>query len=330
MRRFFRITCVVILLLTISLLSISLLNNNTQERKDGIQPNVDKIRVAFSHSEGMNPWTTDLIDSFVQAAEPENIELIYHVPMENTAEWQLNDLALLLDYDIDYLVIFPKEANVLDATLEKAWQKNVPVILISRQAHEEKNYTVIISTDYVMEGRICAQLLAEKFQGKACNIVEIKGPNDSSIATDRSKGFYDELKKYPNMHVVAIGNGNFDRLTAQYAMENIIINSPKDSFNAVFACSDEDGLGVLQALKLAGFNPGEDIGIVSINGIQDVLKAIVAGEYTATVESSPKIGYVAFDMIAQLERGYRKSGYVVMPYEIFDGRNAQRALSVLY
>ena len=60
-------------------------------------------------------------------------------------------------------------------------------------------------------------------------------------------------------------------------------------FNAVFAPTDEDGLGVLQALKLAGAKPGKNIVIVSIEGIQDVLKAIIAEEYLATVKSDTRL-----------------------------------------
>lgn len=51
-----------------------------------------------------------------------------------------------------------------------------------------------ISADYLREGAICAQLLAEKYAGRSCNIVEIYGTESSPSAKARSKGFHQALK----------------------------------------------------------------------------------------------------------------------------------------
>jgi ABC-type sugar transport system substrate-binding protein len=302
--------------------------------KSANQGNTDekKVRkVAFSQTEGINPWTTDMINSFKKAANSKNMELIYHNPEVNSSEWQLQDLYSLLDEDIDYLVVFPRETRILEGVLKKAREKGVSVILLSQQADAEPgvSYLTTIYTDYKKEGQKCAQVLVEKFARKPCKIIEIVGTEGSVVAMGRSLGFRLEIKKHPNMTIVDVGVGDFDRLIAQRTMENIIQNNP-NAFNAVFAHSDEAGLGVLQALKVAGYAPGKEVSIVSVNGVQDVLKAIIAGEYTATVESNPKVGYVAFDIIEQAERGFEPSKHVVMPYQVFDEGNAEYFLAFSY
>lgn len=155
--------------------------------------------------------------------------------------------------------------------------------------------------------------------------MEIQGSVGSIVARDRDVGFRQEIKKHPNMQICASEVGDFNRITAEKAMENIIINS-HNSFNAVFAHSDEDGLGALQALKGAGMDPGKNISIVSVNGVQDVLKAILAGEYLATVENNPKLGYVVFEVIDQMERGTVPPSQIVMPYRIIDYSNAMECM----
>ena len=84
------------------------------------------------------------------------------------------------------------------------------------------------------------------------------------------------VREHSNLYVSKRVESSGNRLTAQKVTESVIADQDID-FNAVFAQSDEDGLGVLQALKLAGMEPGEDVVIVSIGGIQDVFKAIMPG-----------------------------------------------------
>lgn len=66
-----------------------------------------------------------------------------------------------------------------------------------------------ISADYLREGAICAQLLAEKYAGRSCNIVEIYGTESSPSAKARSKGFHQALKNYPQLHNLDTEYGNF-------------------------------------------------------------------------------------------------------------------------
>ena len=172
------------------------------------------------------------------------------------------------------------------------------------------------------ECTICARLLAEKYAGRSCNIIELYGTESSPSARARSKGFHQALKNYPQLHIIDTEYGNFDRVSAQKAMETALVKTSDShqSVQAVFAHSDEDGLGALQAIKTAGLSPN-DISIVSINGIQDVCKAIIAGEYLGTVESNPKWGFIVKDLINQKERGYTPFPTVLllkqMPSAIF-------------
>jgi ABC-type sugar transport system substrate-binding protein len=149
------------------------------------------VRVAFSQTESSNPWITDMINSFEMAAAYQSMEFIYHIPQDNTTEWQREDLMGLLEEDIDYLIIAPRETTILPDVLTKAKEKGIPVILMSSQADMESEdlYATSISTDYVQEGIMCAKILAEKYKGKECRIIEIKGTEGSSIARDRSAGF---------------------------------------------------------------------------------------------------------------------------------------------
>jgi ABC-type sugar transport system substrate-binding protein len=291
------------------------------------------LRIGFSQIETDNPWRTAQINSFREATLVAGMELIYHEPEDYTSQWQIDDLYEMIEDGIDYLVIAPREVTPLISVLEAAKAADIPVILIDQNAEgiDKTLYISLISADYYKEGQLCAQMLAKEFNGKNCNIIEIYGSANSPMAQARSKGFHKELKNYPNMQIIVTEYGNFNRIIAQKAMENALIQAYNNgqTMNAVFAHSDEDGLGALQAMKAAGISAGE-FSIVSINGVQDVCKAILAGEYLGTVKSNPRWGQIAVNLIQQIERGTDPFPVVIIPYSIINEENAYERFNTAY
>lgn len=302
-----------------------------QEIMEAEQP----IVIGFSQVETESPWRTAQLNSFRYAISPGEMRLVYHEPEEYTTAWQVQDVYQLIRKEkVDYLVVAPRETAPLQPALQEAMQAGIPVFLIEHMAREisREDYTTLISTDYRREGELCAQLLAQRFDGQECNIVEIYGAPSSPVAQARARGFREEVQKHPNMRIIGVEYGNFDRIAAQKAMENALIRTAatRQRIDAVFAHSDEDGLGALQALKVAGKRPGVEIEIVSVNGVQDVCKAIIAGEYLATVESSPKWGQVVVMLVRMMERGSKPFPSVFIPNRIIDAQNAQELFPLAY
>lgn len=320
------------ILLYLFLLNAYRFSVSQPEEKTEQKKSPQTILMGLSQVETDNPWRTAQINSFRDAALAEDLELLYHEPEEYTVQWQINDIYRLIEEGADYLVIVPKELPPLLDCLKAAREADVPVILIHQTGEgvPREYYSSLIFADYVREGQLCARMLAEAYTDRTCNIVEICGSANSPMADARSRGFREELEHYPNMHIIYMDHGNFNRVTAQKAMENVLIKSVNSvPVNAVFAHSDEDGLGALHAIKAAGREPDE-ISIVSINGIQDVYKAIIAGEYLGTVESNPRWGPIAVTLIRQMERGVTPFPNVIIPYRIINQKNALERFSSAY
>ncbi len=284
-------------------------------------------RVGFSMAETRNSWTTELVDHMSNTARVHDMEIVFHDLEEKTSEAQLADALAMLDDGIDYLVLLPRITDIIPEIVEAADAREIPVVLICSDLNFRDRCSGFISIDYELEGRLCAKELARKYNQGICNIVEILGPEDSSIATQREKGFRSELENYPWLRIVESVQGDFNRVSAEDEITDLIGRMPKGSFQAVFACSDEDGLGALSALKLAGYKPGQEVSIVSVNGIQDALKALIAGEYTATIESGKNLGEQVVIMVERLRNQYRKSRYWVVPYHIYNEQSEAWALN---
>ena len=157
----------------------------------------------------------------------------------------------------------------------------------------------------------------------------IQGEKSSAMDWERYMGFMHGVREHSNLYVSKRVESSGNRLTAQKVTESVIADQDV-VFNAVFAQSDEDGLGVLQALKLAGMETGKDVVIVSIGGIQDVFKAIIAREYLATVKSSPEYGDVVFDIINRHQRGEKPDRQTMVRHREYTMDNAEELFEDAY
>jgi ribose transport system substrate-binding protein len=81
-------------------------------------------------------------------------------------------------------------------------------------------------------------------------------------------------------------------------------------------------VGAIAALKDAGRKPGEDVILVSIDGENAALDAIIAGELGASVESSPFFGPIAFETMDKYVNGEDIPDWVVVEDRFFDKSNA--------
>src|SRR5690606_4662778 len=97
---------------------------------------------------------------------------------------------------------------------------------------------------------------------------------------------------------------------------------------ALWAHNDEMALGAIQAIKEAGLQPGKDILVVSVDAVDDALKAIVDGTINVSVELSPHLGGPAFDVIEQYRNGKKDfEKWIRMGGKVFTAENAAEELA---
>jgi galactofuranose transport system substrate-binding protein len=284
------------------------------------------LRVGFSQVENANPWRIAQTISLIEEAEARGIELVY-ADAEGRTDKQLEDVKYLLAQDIDYLIFDPREYIESAPALEFARDAGVPVILIDRGVLGEAgiDYLTRIATDFTMEGRRAAEWLIEHRGDEPLRIVEVTGTPGSSAAIDRQQGFRSVIDQYPQ-HTVAVSvTADFLRAESQRVMENII-QSTSGQFEAVFAHNDEMAIGVTQALKNAGIQPGRDVTVVGIDGARDAVKAIIAGEMGATVIVNPFYGPITFDVIERLEAGEHVPEFILIEDGVIDATNAKEMI----
>lgn len=291
----------------------------------------DKLTVGFSQMENNGPWRIAETNSMKDEAQKraDRFELVTTDAQGQTSK-QVSDVEDLIARKVDAIFLAPREFEGLAPALQAAKAAKIPVFLIDREAAGKagEDYVAFLGSNFVEQGRRAAEWLVKQTGGKA-GIVELTGTAGSSVARDRSEGFLNEIKKSPDMKVIASQTGDFSRAQGQKVMENII-QSKGAEITAVYAHNDEMALGAIQALKAAGRKPGQDVTIVSIDGEKAALEAIIAGELGASVESNPRFGKLAFETLDKHLKGEKIPTKITLEDRFFDKSNAQQFVGEAY
>lgn len=139
-----------------------------------------------------------------------------------------------IDEGVDLLIVSPNQLSAISKSVERAYDKGIPVILYDRKTNSDK-YTAFIGCDNYTIGKSMGTFIAQQLQGKG-RIVEISGLEGSSPALERHRGFMDAIKPYPGLQIVASEEGNWKEEGGIQAMKRILKQT--QDFDYVFAHND--------------------------------------------------------------------------------------------
>ena len=250
-----------------------------------------KIVLGFAQIGAESEWRTANTESIKSSAKEAGIELKFS-DAQQKQENQIKALRSYIAQKVDVIAFSPVVASGWGTVLREAKAAKIPVILSDR-AVDEKDDTLWVSfmgSDFVEEGRKSGRWLLENYKGQGdVNIVELQGTVGSAPAIDRKKGFEEIIKAQPRFKIIRSQTGDFTRAKGKEVMEAFLKAEGK-KINVLYAHNDDMAIGAIQAIEEAGFKPGSDITIISIDGVKGAFEAMIAGKLNVTVECSPLLG----------------------------------------
>jgi ABC-type sugar transport system substrate-binding protein len=256
-----------------------------------------KIVLGFSQIGAESEWRTANTKSVQEAAAEAGIELKFS-DAQQKQENQIKALRSFIAQRVDVIAFSPVVETGWETVLREAKNANIPVILTDRAVDvtDPSLYLSLIGSDFVEEGRKAGRWLTEYYATGAgkdakgdVNIVELQGTVGSAPANDRKKGFAEIIAAEPRFKVIRSQTGDFTRAKGKEVMEAFLKAEGK-KINVLFAHNDDMAIGAIQAIEEAGFAPGKDIIIISIDGVKGAFEAMMAGKLNVTVECSPLLG----------------------------------------
>lgn len=295
----------------------------------GISVTANAITVGFAQVGSESGWRTSFSESVKAEAEKRGITLKFS-DAQQKQENQIKAVRSFIAQRVDAILIAPVVETGWQPVLMEAKRARIPVVILDRNVSvtDHSLYLTRIAPDFEVEGQRAATWLTEKTQGK-CNILELQGTVGSSAALGRMKGFNETIAKFPETKIVRSQTAEFTRAKGKEVMETMLkAEGGGKNICAIWAHNDEMALGAIQAVKEAGLKPGKDILIVSVDAVDDALKAIVAGEINVSVELSPHLGGPAFDVINEYRGGKKDfDKWIRMGGAVYTVDNAEAELT---
>jgi len=196
---------------------------------------------------------------------------------------------------VDIISFSPIVESGWEPVLREAKAAGIPVFISDRtvDVKDESLWTTFMGSDFLEEGRRAARWLVNYMKTeRPVNIVELLGTIGSAPEIDRTFGFKEILKDYPNYRIIVSESGEFVRSVGKEVMQKILkdLAVKGQKMDVLFAHNDDMAIGAIVAMEAWGIKPGKDVVIVSVDGIRDAFTAMIAGKLNCSVECSPLLG----------------------------------------
>lgn len=162
---------------------------------------------------------------------------------------QMEQIDSLVNEGIDLLIVSPNQEKTITPAINAVMKKGIPVILFDRKT-EETNYTAFMGADNYLIGQMLGKYIVSKLDGRGY-IMEIGGLKGSSPAIERHRGFRDVIGRYPDLHVVGYGEGDWKEASGEKVMAELL-KSYDGPIDCVFAGNDRMAVGARKAMQQRG------------------------------------------------------------------------------
>ena len=181
--------------------------------------------------------------------------LVFTAP--NTAESVDGVIQDLMDYQADGIIA--ASVSMSSDLAERARHAAIPVVLFNR-AQQGKGLVNVTSAN-VDGGRKITEFL---IRGRHERIAHIAGWQGSSTGRDRREGFLEAMDA-AGLEPFALVDGMYKRPVAMECARQLVAGRTRP--DAIFVGNDHMAFGVIDALRHAGLEPGEDISVVGYDDV---------------------------------------------------------------
>ncbi len=144
----------------------------------------------------------------------------------------------------------------------------------------------------------------------------------SAPANDRKRGFQEIIAADPRYKIIRSQTGDFTRARGKEVMEAFLKADAK-RINVLYAHNDDMAIGAIQAIEEAGLKPGQDILIISVDGVKGAFEAMMAGKLNVTVECNPLLGPQLVAAVKEVVAGKPVPRRIVTEESIFPMETAR-------
>ena len=309
------------------------------------------VRIGWSPPDitGVFKTATDYMEAAAEQARKHgiNVEVITRSNTSHTdAASQVESIENFIQDKMDVIIISPSEVEAVKPAIKAANDAGIPVILVNMLEKQEGiGIASYIGFDNAQAASVSAYSMLDALGGPgvlgegekatlpedgmldlewwegvyanvdknsiSANVAIIEGIAGDMFSNQRNEGFHAVVDQYPNIKVLTTIAADWNRQKGIEAAENILQNY--SDLDAIFASSNEMGIGAYNAVKDAGRE--DEVIVVTNDGTTESVDMIRAGQITAeTWHGFPDWGWYGVKFAVMLAYGQEiPEQYDIMP-----------------
>ena len=240
------------------------------------------------------------------------------------ANTQIDHVRQLITQGYNAMTIQAVDLAALAPVVKEAAEKGIIVVDHYGFSNEQVPGDKIYQNLFDQKG--AGKLQAEKYvelNGTSGKVALISGLTGADNAMQRTAGFEEVLKKYPNIEIVATEYCDWDTQKAQTAAENILTAHP--DLKAFLVQDDGMSKGVWNAIEAA---KKQDTCKIASQGFYDWSKEYIKSDKFMFTITYPAgfFSQAAMDMIKEAKEGTIKERVTYVGMELVDKKNVDTAM----
>lgn len=275
----------------------------------------EKIKViAFTQDTMANDFRkAQVLEAKNSVEKYENIKFLYSDAQGQTS-LLIKQIDNFISNKVDVIIVGTNDAQAVVPIISKAYNQGIGVIILDRGINGN-DYTSFINSDNIQIGKIGAEYIAKKLNGKG-EVLLFEGLKKADVTHLRTKGFMDEISKYKDIKVIK-RTGNYLRKDAIFETEKLVKDNIK--FDAIFSQSDSMLSGFRAAYEKAGIDPSQII-TVGCDYTSEAKEAILKGTQTASI-LFPLAGKQSVETALEIIAKKEIEKYIIIPVKLVDKQN---------
>ncbi len=264
------------------------------------------VTIGFAGPQADHGWLNAInVNARSRAKKYSDVTLEITEGSNDTAA-QIGQVQTLINKKVDVLVILPADGKALTQVGLQAMKAGIPVINLDRIFASPQAYRCWIGGDNYGMGLNAGNYIGQQLKNKPnAKVIELAGLDNLELTKQRTKGFDDALKNYPNIQKVARQAAEFTVESGQAKMAQLL--QAQSKFDALWNHDDDQGVGALRAIAQAG---RKDFLMVGGAGAKSAMDAIKADNSVlkATVLYPPTMAASAIDIARAVGQAKGVSG----------------------
>ena len=283
------------------------------------EPQAEVPTIAFAGFSMTNEFWLTLERAAEAEAQAQGVEFINLTTEVQDAEAQKAAVDNAITQGVDAIIIGAADSRGWDDSLAKAEEAGIPVIAVDT-AIDNPYISSLIQTDNLAAAGLAGDYICEQTGGEGKALV-LGGSVGHQTGDARKQGVEEKLLAC-GMEVIG-DYSDWDENKSLELAQNTLTANP--DLKAIFVAFDPGAVAALSAVKqkdLIG-----DVLVVGFDALPAALKAIKAGEMSATVRQDPeRMGKTGVELAVKVINGEQVETFIPIPGLVITQENVDQFL----